>query len=455
MRIAWVTPLSAKSAIGHVTVRVADQLRRLVDVDLWCSDEDTIIPAQLPVVRFSMSSSFERWLGGYDAVLYNFGNSMFHRDVFLMSQRVPGVAILHDFVLQHFFVAHCLERPNGVETYFQAMERAYGPDGRAVAVASFQRNGSGWRVREDGPPLWATDRVVDFPLFEPAVRQATGIVVHSAFHLDRVREVCDAPSRRLYLPAAQLVAPGSEPVDLEVPAGRLVLLTVGHVNANKRVRDVVEVLGRYPGLAARVQYVVVGQLPATEPYVVDLRQRIERLALQRTVRLLGQRSDAELHAWLARADVCLNLRHPVLEGASASLADQMTAGKPVIVTNAGVYAEVPEDCVVKIEPGREGETLPAVLGRLLDDATEREARGRRCREFAEAHFRVDRYAAGLVDFITESGGFAAIARYTSRVGAVLEEMGVRPGMKIVDTVSDISADLLGEPISSPWKPLDG
>jgi glycosyltransferase involved in cell wall biosynthesis len=451
MRIAWVTPLSQKSAIGHVTVRVAEQLRHLAEVELWYADRDPIIQTQVPVVRFSLSSSFERWLAGYDTVLYNFGNSLFHRDVFPMSQRVPGVAILHDFVLHNFFAACFLERPNGAGAYFEIMERVYGPAGREAAAASVRPNGSDWRVREDGPPLWATERVVDFPLFEPVLQQATGIVVHSTFLLDRVRKVSEAPSRRLFLPAAQPLAPGSEPVDLEVPAGRLVLLTVGHVNANKRVRDVVEVLGQHPGLAARVQYVVVGELPVA-PHVAALREQIERLGLQGTVRLLGQRSDAELHAWLARADVCVNLRHPIMEGASASLADEMTAGKPVIVTNAGIYAELPENCVVRIEPGREVETLPAVLSRLLDHAAGREALGRRAREFAEAHFGPDRYAAGLMDFIKESGGFAAMAHYAGRVGAVLDDMGVRPDMAIVDTVADISADLLGEPDSSPWKP---
>jgi glycosyltransferase involved in cell wall biosynthesis len=452
MRIAWVTPLSTRSAIGHVTVRVADHLRHLVDVDLWCADQGEIIQTDVPVVRFSVTPSFERWLSGYDAVLYNFGdNHRFHREAFLLSQRVPGVAILHDFVLHHFFADHFFERPDGAGAYFDAMERAYGPGGREAASASFRSSGSEWQVRADVPHLWATDRVVDFPFFEPALHQATGIVVHSDFLLDRVRKVSEAPSCRLFLPAAQPLAPGPEAIDLDVPAGRLVLLTVGHVNANKRVRDVVDVLGQHPDLAARVQYVVVGELPAAA-HIVDLRGRIERLGLQSTVRLLGRRSNAELHAWLARADVCLNLRHPVMEGASASLTDQMLAGKPVIVTNAGVYAEAPNDCVVKIEPGREIETLPAVLGRLLDDVAERETRGRRSRDFAEAHFGADRYAAGLMDFITATGGFAAMARYTARVGGVLEDMGVQPGMAIVDTIANISADLFAEPVSSPWKP---
>jgi glycosyltransferase involved in cell wall biosynthesis len=452
MKIAWVTPLSARSAIGQVTVRVAEQLRRVADVELWFADQDALVPTDLPIAQFSLSQDFEDRLRRYDAVLYNFGdNYPFHRNVFLMSQRVPGIAILHDFVLHHFFADYFFERPDGAEAYFQAMERAYGRAGREAAVASFRASGPDWQVREDVPHVWATDRVVDFPLFEPALHHATGVVVHSNFLLDRVRHVSDAPSRRLFLPAAQPAAAVSEHMDLDVPADRLVLLTIGHVNANKRVLDVVEVLGAHPDLAKRVHYVVLGALPGGA-YVAELRARIGELGLQNTVRLLGRRSDAELQAWLARAAVCLNLRHPVMEGASASLTDQMMAGKTVIVTNAGVYAETPDDCVVKIEPGREVETLPAVLRRLIDDGVEREARGRRSREYAEANFGADRYAEGLMEFIVETGGFAAMAQYTGRVGGVLKAMGVRPGMAIMDTVSEISADLFSEPVTSPWKP---
>jgi glycosyltransferase involved in cell wall biosynthesis len=385
-------------------------------------------------------------------VLYNFGDSFpFHDSVFRLSQRVPGIAVLHDFVLHHFFVEYCLSGKGGAAAYIEMMARAHGEPGREAAMASFEWTGDSWRVRTDPPPIWATDRVVEYPLFEPAIRLSTGVIVHADFLLTHVRQSGAVASRRLFLPARRSSASGGVAPVLDVPAGRAVLLTVGHINPNKRVAEVIDALGRHPDLASRVRYVVVGELSAGA-CAATLRERITTWGLQECVQLLGRRDDAELGAWIDRADVCINLRHPVMEGGSASLAEQMLAGKPAIVSDAGVYAEVPDDCVVKIGPGRESEDLPAVLHRLLDDTAEREARGRRSRAFAETHFDVGKYAEGLAEFVVESGRFAAMARYADRVGVVLQQMGVQPGMPIIDTVADISADLLGEPVTSPWKP---
>ncbi len=453
MRVAWLTPLSANSAIGKIAVQVAEQLGRHLQVDLWSSDRGELHATDVPVIRYTASDAFAQCLRDYDTVLYNFGDSYpFHRDVFLMSRRVPGIAILHDFVLHHFLMGYCLEEPGRVDRYFRAMERHYGAGAREEAQASFDRVGDAWVVRGAGPSLWETDRAVDYPLFEEVLRRATGVVVHSAFLGGKVRRATDVPVCQLHLPAVQAPAAYAPPRDsLEIPPGRAVLLTVGSVNPNKRVAEVVEVLGRNPSLAARVIYVVVGALPA-RAYPDRLRQLIARFGLESTVRLVGRRSDGELRAWLHHADICLNLRHPVMEGASASLADSLMFGKAVVVTDAGAYAEMPDDCVSKIDPGHEIEQLPAVLSALLDDPARRQAMAERGRAYAEARCGADRYAEGLADFIEASGGLDVMARYADHIGSVLGRMGVQPGMPILQTVARESADLFGSPVTSPWRP---
>jgi glycosyltransferase involved in cell wall biosynthesis len=453
MKVAWLTPLSSRSAIGKVAVHVAEHLRRHVDVDLWCSDRDGLHATDVPIVRYEVSDAFERLLGSYDAVLYNFGdNYPFHRDVFLMSRRVPGIAILHDFVLHHFFMGYYLEEPERIEHYLRAIEHHYGPEARAEAEASFDRAGPLWMLQGTRTPLWETDRVVDYPLFEEALRHVTGVVVHSEFLARKVRRATDAPVRHLHLPAVQTAAASdSRPGRPDIPSGRALLLTIGYVNPNKRAAEVVEVLGRNPDLAARVTYIVVGELPPGD-YPRRLRDTIARFGLESTVRLMGRRTDQELRAWLHHADVCLNLRHPVMEGASASLADALRFGKPVVVTNAGAYAEVPSDCVAKVDPGREADQLPTVLRTLLDDPIGRQAMADRGRSYAEEHFRADRYADGLAQFVSESGGFGVMVRYAHRVGSVMRQMGFAAGLPIIDTVARESADLFGTPVTSPWRP---
>ena len=452
MKIAWLTPLSTSSAIGKVTIQVAEHMQDAAEVHLWCADRGDRHQTTIPVFTFDPTDAFEQALRTYDAVLYNFGNyHPFHREIFLMSQRVPGIAILHDYVMHHFFVGHYLEAAGGVERYLDAMQRRYGTDARSAAEMSFAREGDRWAVQTTPPPLWGTDRIADYPLFEDVLDTATGVVVHADFMRDLVRTVTDAPARTIQLPAIQRPEIDVPPRDtLGVPADRLLLLTIGHINPNKLVHEVIDALAARPELAARVFYAVVGPLPPT--YADQLRDAVVSHTLGSTVRFMGPCSDLELQAWLHHADICLNLRRPVTEGGSASLSDELRSGKPIIVSDVGVYAEMPDDCVRKLPGGREAESVGAALQELVDDAALREQMGGRARLYAEQHLKPQQYAADLVQFIHESGEYAAMVRYTDRIGIVLHQIGATPDMAIIQTVARESAHLFREPVVSPWRP---
>jgi glycosyltransferase involved in cell wall biosynthesis len=451
VRLAWFTPLSVASAIGAISRRIAEELAKLARIDLWVADEGPLQPTFVPVVRYRASAAFENLLCAYDFVVYNFGDSYpFHRDIYLMSRRVPGIAILHDFVMHHFFASHYLDWMRDPEAYLRAMAALYGPEARADAERSFSRGPNGWKLRE-GARLWETDRVVEYPFFEEALRGSMAAVVHSEFFRERVARVYARPLERIDLPSAQTIAQAApRREDLGLPEGRALLLTVGHVNPNKRVHAVVEALGRNPSLASRVVYAVIGELPAGD-YRRSLEAAIARYRVRDAVRLLGRASDEDLQRWLANADICINLRHPVMEGGSASLADQLNFGKAVVVSNAGVYAEIPDDCVRKIAPEREAAELPAALQDLLDNPQRRVEMARRGQAYARERFCAGTYAREFLAFARGLEGVAPMVRYADHVAAVLAEMGVRPGMAVIETVARESALLFGDPVTSPWR----
>lgn len=452
MKIAWLTPLARASAIGKVTIQVAEHMQPEAEVDLWCADRGGRHETNLPVFTFDVTDAYEQALRTYDVVLYSFGNYYpFHRELFLMSRRVPGIAILHDYVMHHFFVGHYLDKPGGVERYLDAMQRRYGTRARAAAEASFVHDGERWVVQTGQQPLWGTDRISEFPLFEDVLDTATGVVVHADFMARLAADVTEAPMRTIRLPAIErpaIDAPTRE--QLGIPADRLLLITIGHVNPNKLVHEVIEALGARPDLAARVFYAVIGPVPGA--YADELRSAVARHGLETTVRFVGPCSDSELQAWLHHADVCLNLRRPVTEGGSASLSDELTSGKAVIVSNVGVYAEIPDDCVRKIDGGREAEQIGPALEALVNDGGLRAGIGRRARQYADRHLHPRQYAAELLAFIHESGSYAAMVRYADRIGAILRQIGATPDMPIVDTVARQSAHLFREPLVSPWRP---
>ena len=96
---------------------------------------------------------------------------------------------------------------------------------------------------------------------------------------------------------------------------------------------------------------------------------------------------------LAAVDAICCLRNPVLEGASASLILAMRTGRPVLVSDHGPYAEIPDGLVLKCRPGHEATDVRLHLEALLADPAPARAMAQRARAYAKATFT----ASGYVD----------------------------------------------------------
>jgi glycosyltransferase involved in cell wall biosynthesis len=432
MKIAWVTPFSEKSAIAKVSQLVTAELARHIQVDIWHPEAPDLRETSLHRIPFTPGSSYSL-LGTYDLVVYSMGDHFeFHREVFSAMRHVPGVVVLHDFVMHHFFGPYYLQELQDVRAYVAAMHRLYGPQARRTAEDA--------AIGKRSWP-WETDEVMEYPFFEPAVEGAYGVVTHSEFLRERVEKVYAGPVKKISLAyEAGRVDSRYSREELGVPDDNVLAVTVGRVNPNKRIHNVIEVLGREPELGRKLTYAVIGQCESG--YRDELVGAIRRHKLQNTVLLLGYTPDDRLTSYLANADFCINLRHPAMDGGSASLAEEMLHGKPVLVMDAGCYSEVPDDCVVKINPERE--ELAGTLKRLTGDSGWRHEVGGRGQQFAEATFRAQRYANDFLAFIDEVKSAMPVLQYLDRTATHLRQMGISREMALVDAVARESAQLFGE-----------
>ncbi|MEZ5351938.1 MAG: glycosyltransferase [Bryobacteraceae bacterium] len=437
MKIAWFTPFSANSAIGRSGRGVVEALAGLASVDLFCFDKDALHATSIPVRRFASHRDISpATLAEYDFAVYNFGNYLpYHLDLFEVSRRTPGICVLHDFVLHHFFAAYYLEHHRQSGEYVAAMERLYGAPGKAAALAS---------IAPRGQRVWESDQSVDFPFFEEVITGARGVITHSEFFRSRVERVWAGPLRRLPLPyAVERHDDKTLPRDrLGVEPGRLVILTIGHVNPNKRVNAVIEALGRVRASVPAFQYVIAG--PCPDAYRLDLEALARKSGVADAVTFAGRVSDQALHSLLEHADVCVNLRYPVIEGASASVIEEMLYAKPVIVSDVGFYAELPTDAVRKVDP-HSVDHLAAALRDLLGDPAPRTAMGARAHEFAAEEFRSDRYAAQLLEFAKEIRRAQPILAVTDRLAAECARIGVTSSMSVLDGLAATLEELFGNP----------
>ncbi len=427
MRIAWFTPFSRQSGIGRCSSEIVRHLSQLADVHVWHPETNDLRETDVTRRAFTSADSVNpQALAEYDLLVYNLGNYLpFHGEIYRLSQRFPGLCILHDFVMHHFFSDYYLERLRAPRHYVLTMKRLYGEHGRRTAEGIV--TGKRRHVCE-------SEEVLDFPFFEEAIRGAYGVITHAEFLRQRVERVFAGPVARFWLPYEPLagvrVLSRSE---LGVPEDGLLLVTVGHVNPNKRIHVVIDALGRNPGLTRNLTYAVLG--PADPAYQNRLTAAVKAHKLERVVRFLGYVSDEVLHSYITHAGACVNLRYPAMEGASGSAIEEMMQGKAMLVTDTGSFAELPDDCVIKVNPAREQDEVAAGLTKLVMDGELREALGKRAAEFAQRNFRPETYARNLVRFAREVLGAKPLLQLSDRLAGELTAMGVNADMEIVETVS--------------------
>ena len=430
MRIAWFTPFHRRSAIARVGQLVTAELAELADVEIWTSDGEPLLETSLPVVGYKPGSRDLDALRERDAIVYNLGNHLEnHGDIHAVATRHPGVVVLHDRALHHLFADMWLatEEPE-VDRYVEGMRRHYGSQGMRSAVAYL--NG-------ERTPAWESDEdLVRFPLYEESLANAIGAITHS-------REQAAAITRKWLGPVAALRLPCLRE-DLRRPHApaasgpkpeRLRLLTVGHVNPNKHVDAVIEMLAAHPALAGRVEYRVVGPVGDAGAYEERLRALLARAEGLVEVTMKGWVSDEELESEMAGADIFVNLRYPNIEGASASLIKQLSYGRPVVCFDSGCFAELPADAVAAVPVG-DLDAVASVLGELVGDPRRREAIGVRARRFvADSTGRA--YAEGALELIERARRAAPALGLIDRVAT---ELGLMQVDEHMPTFQEVAGD---------------
>jgi glycosyltransferase involved in cell wall biosynthesis len=436
MKIAWFTPFSRHSAIGRFSRTVTAELARHAVVDIWTHHQDDLHATDLMVLPIASLHNRPERLASYDHVVYNLGDNWAnHGGIFETLERTPGlshtrrstIVVLHDYVMHHFFEALYLGHRNDPEAYLQKVQTIYG-------LAARQEVAEGLAT---GCPLDMSPRAVNYPFFEPCLTHATAAVTLSGFLEGKVQAQALCPVARLFLPYNLYDRPVPGDLDkaaLGVPRDKLLLLSAGQVNPNKRIEAVLEILGQDTELAACVQYAVIGRF--THPaYREKLEQLVRQYRLANVVRLLGQQSDEVLYQYLSCADLCINLRNPAMEGASASLVEALYFGRPLLVSDTGCYQEVPDGCVLKVPLGNEVSSLHKLLKDLVGDSARRQALGQAGRAHVLQHHSPISFAREFLQFLETLDSVQPQLDLMDRVSHELVAMQVRTGAELVQKIS--------------------
>ncbi|MDR1220017.1 MAG: glycosyltransferase [Treponema sp.] len=363
VRFAWFTPFSNKSAIGAVSKQVCEKMANdcHVNIDIWTNDKNDLIKTDLTIRSFDAVTINMQELERYDYVVYNMGNyALFHKDIYEVLRRFPGIVVLHDQTMNNFwwsiFVGREMGEPAGYEIerdmLFDMLEN-YKRDNFDIFLRGYDFIGMSNETS-----------------LKPFLKNAAAVFSHASFFVERLKAYTDVPVVFSYLPCdnirhsfIELESDIKKIIERARKEGRKIVVSTGIVHPVKHIDKVVDVLLDNKVLSDKLCYIVIGS------YGGDYGERLEdhsKKRLKNCLYMTGYQPYESMFAALREADLCINLRHPNSEICSLSLLEQMTFGKPVLVLNSGFFGEVPENCVVRISLENEKENIARKLEQLVE-----------------------------------------------------------------------------------------
>ncbi len=341
-----------------------------------------------------------------DVALYHIGNDPeSHSWIVEALHRRPGVVVLHDFVLHHLVAGLTIGRKDG-PGYLAAMERDAGVAGRLLAHGVLDG-----RV----PPPWET-RPDEFPLAGEVLGAATGLIVHSRYVAERARE-SGYSGPLWHIPHPAWPAPQVEPAGVE---GRPLFGCFGHLNASKRIPQLVEAFAVVRQRHPNAKLLLVGS--ASPGFDVDrlVGEGVERI---------GYVDEQRLWSLMSACDACISLRAPTMGETSGSVIRALSLGRPLVVSDLGWFAELPDTVALKVAVDED--EIPALatsLELLASSEATQHAMSDAAQEYVRGEHDLGRAAEDYVAALEEAAGGAMVTdAVVDQVAQAAAEIGIEPG----------------------------
>lgn len=300
-----------------------------------------------------------------DVHLYHLGNNQLHREIYRQAIERPGVAVLHDAVLQHFFLGSLSE---------------------AGYVDEFVYNYGEWH-RERGRELWrrraasATDeQYFRYPMLKRIAGVSRAVIVHNPGAAALVRE--HAPNAQIVI-IPHFFDPPS-PIDpvagydfrraMGIRADAYLFGVFGFLRESKRLRTVLEAFARLRQAHGEESRYRVALLVAGEFVSSDLARACAPLLTGPGVYRVPYLGEHDFWIAASAIDAGINLRVPAAGETSGIAIRLMGIGKPILLTESAENSHFPVGSFFPVPAGvAESSALFDYMGILaLDRAMCRE-----------------------------------------------------------------------------------
>jgi len=334
-RLAYVSPLPPeKSGIADYSAELLPELARYYDLDVVTDQMEISDPWIIANCAVRRVEYFNGNVHQYDRVLYHFGNSHYHAQMFDLIRQIPGVVLLHDFFL-------------GDAQWYREM---HGVAEHAWSRALYQSHGykslqARYSAKEEGSV------VRSYPANFEVLQHALGIVVHSS-HSRKLAVDWYGQGIASDWSVVPLLRASPKVLDklecrsaLGLREDDFVVCSFGFLGSTKLNHRLLNAwLNSRLAADERCVLVFVGGIPSDE-YGAQLERTIRESKERKRIRVTGWADAPIYRSYLAAADISVQLRTHSRGETSAAVLDCMNHGVPTIVNANGSMAELPSHAV--------------------------------------------------------------------------------------------------------------
>jgi glycosyltransferase involved in cell wall biosynthesis len=310
---------------------------------------------------------------GGDVCLYHLGNNQLHAGIYRKALARPGVAVLHDAVLHHFFLGSL-----GPEAYIEEFVFNYGEWSRGLAA----------ELWEERPRSAFDQRYFQYAMVRRVAESSRAVIVHNPGAARIV--AAHAPGARLieipHLFRSPLRVTQAEAIGWRtrqgVAPGAFLFGVFGHLRESKRLLPALRAFGRVRRAKVNAALLVAGRFASS-----DLARAAEPLLSTSGIVRKGYLPEREFWAAAAAVDACINLRAPAAGETSGVAIKLMGIGKPVLMTDCEENSRFPAAACVRVASGVAEERMLAeyMMSLAVDRTAAREIGARAAAHIAAHH----------------------------------------------------------------------
>ncbi|MCP3177580.1 glycosyltransferase [Desulfuromonas sp. KJ2020] len=364
-RLAFVSPMPPeRSGIADYSAELLPVLAEYYDIELVVAQERVDASWGSRHGKIRDVSWLRNHAGEIDRVLYQIGNSPFHRHMLSLLVEIPGTVVLHDFFM------------SGLMAWMEL----HGNEEHAWMNSLYVSHGYG-AIRDRYQEADEAKR--KYPVNWHILQNAQGVIVHSEYSRNLARQWYGNHHKIEWEIIPLLRSPASV-IDKEAARKQLgigdhdfVVCSFGFLDATKLNHSLLKAwLESKLGSDNQCHLVFVGENQGGD-YGANLLKAIRTSGCSNRIRITGFASLDMYRRYLAAADLSVQLRTHSRGETSAAVLDCMNHALPLIVNANGSITEVDPEAVWMLPDEFDDRDLVDALEALWHDPVRRRSLGDR------------------------------------------------------------------------------